>query len=445
MPDLKGKKIVVAGAGVSGVAAANFCHRRGARVWISDTRSGAEISGLVHLDAGIELDCDGHTHSVFLHADLIVLSPGIPLHTPVISAAVQAGIPVWGEIELASRFLSIPIIAITGTNGKSTVTSLCGHVLRACGEKVFVGGNIGTPLIEAVDGDYSVAVVELSSFQLESVVDFHPRVAVLLNISPDHLDRYADMHSYVHAKQRIFANQTETDLMVLNRDDAQVLDLAHPFSPRRICFSSRHILPQGLSLDLPFILWRRGDTEVRFDSNDLQLQGQHNLENVMAALAACSVREHDLHKMWQAACGFGGLPHRMELVRTLNGVRWYNDSKGTNIGSVEKSLCGFDTPVTLIAGGKDKGGDYALLRPVLMEKRPTLILLGAAADKMAAAWRDICPITMVASMEEAVTCAYRTTHAPGSVLLSPGCSSFDMFSSFAERGEVFAALVRALE
>jgi len=445
MPDLEGKHIVVAGAGLSGVAAANFCCRRGAHVCLSDTRPAAGIAGLAQLDPHIELDCAGHTDALFLNADLIILSPGIPLHVPVIRRALQARIPVWGEIELASRFLRIPIIAITGTNGKSTVTSLCGHILQRCGEQVFVGGNIGTPLIEAVDGDYSVAVVELSSFQLESVASFHPQVAVLLNISPDHLDRYADMPSYMQAKQRIFANQSTTDLMVLNRDDVQVLALARDFPARRICFSSAHVLEEGLSLDLPSMLWRHSDAEYRFDCNALQLQGLHNLENVMAALAACSERGHAPAAMWQAACEFTGLSHRMELVRTLNGVRWYNDSKGTNIGSVEKSLCGLDAPVTLIAGGKDKGGDYALLRPVLKEKRPQIILLGAAAEKMAAAWGDICHLTMTSSMKEAVEYAYQNTRAPGSVLLSPGCSSFDMFSSFAERGEVFAALIQALE
>ncbi|MGM0417013.1 MAG: UDP-N-acetylmuramoyl-L-alanine--D-glutamate ligase [Thermodesulfobacteriota bacterium] len=445
MPDLDGKRIVVAGAGVSGVAAANFCHSRGAHVCVSDTRPAREITGLEQLYPGIELDCGGHTDGIFQLADLIILSPGIPLHAPVISRAVQAGIPVWGEIELASRFLSTPIIAITGTNGKSTVASLCGHILQRCGEQVFVGGNIGTPLIEAVDGDYSVAVVELSSFQLESVATFHPQVAVLLNISPDHLDRYPDMHSYMEAKQRIFANQNATDLMVLNQDDLHVLALARDFPARRICFSSAYTLEEGVSLEFPSMVWRHGSEEHRFDCSALQLQGMHNLENVMAALAACSWRGHSPSTMWNAACGFTGLPHRMELVRTLNGVRWYNDSKGTNIGSVEKSLSGLDTPVTLIAGGKDKGGDYALLRPVLSEKRPHLILLGAAADKMAASWRDLCDITMVSSMEEAVTCAHQSTCAPGCVLMSPGCSSFDMFGSFVERGEVFAALVLALE
>lgn len=445
MEVLEGKHIVVAGAGLSGIAAANFCHRRGAYVSLSDIRPATAIAGLDKLDSGVELDCGAHTEAVFERAELIILSPGIALEVPIIRRAIEAGTPVWGEIELASRFLGIPIIAITGTNGKSTVTSLCGHILQHCAEQVFVGGNIGTPLIEAVDGPWSVAVVELSSFQLETVVSFHPQVAVLLNISPDHLDRYPDMHSYMQAKQNIFVNQTSADLMVLNRDDPEVCELAHGFTPRCMYFSTRNALPEGLSFAPPCIHWRWDDTQYRFDTSELKLQGLHNIENVMAALAACSVRGHDPVEMWHAACGFSGLPHRMELVRTLNGVRWYNDSKGTNIGSVEKSLRGLDVPVTLIAGGKDKGGDYALLRPVLKEKRPHLILLGAAAQKMAAAWGDICRITMVDSMEEAVASAYRHTCAPGSVLLSPGCSSFDMFSSFAERGEVFSALVRALE
>ncbi|MDY0292002.1 MAG: UDP-N-acetylmuramoyl-L-alanine--D-glutamate ligase [Desulfuromonadaceae bacterium] len=445
MLDLKGKHIVVAGGGLSGIAAANFCSSRGARVSLSDTRHANEITGLPQLDPSIELECGGHTEPLFLCADLIILSPGIPLHVPVINRALQAGIPVWGEIELASRFLNIPVLAITGTNGKSTVTSLCGHILRHCGEQVFIGGNIGTPLIEAVGGAYSVAVVELSSFQLETVTSFHPQVAVLLNISPDHLDRYADMSSYMEAKQRIFSQQDATDVVVLNQDDPQVLALAQGFPARRICFSSSQILAEGLSLESSSVLWRHSAAEYRFDCNALQLRGVHNLENVMAALAACSVRGHTPATMWKAACEFTALPHRMELVRTLNGVRWYNDSKGTNIGSVEKGLRSFDSPLTLIAGGKDKGGDYAILRPLLKEKQPQLILLGAAAEKMAAAWGDICDITMATSMQDAVKYAHQKTHAPGSVLLSPGCSSFDMFSSFTERGEVFTALVQALE
>lgn len=445
MTDLRGKKIVVAGAGVSGVAAANFCHRRGAQVILSDTRSADAITGLDRIASAIRLDCGGHTPSLFENADLIILSPGIPLHTPAIYSGVEAGVPVWGEVELASRFLQIPILAITGTNGKSTVTSLCGHILRTCGERMFVGGNIGTPLIEAVDGDYSIAVVELSSFQLESVVTFHPQVAVLLNLSPDHLDRYPDMHAYMQAKRNIFVRQNAADLMVLNQDDAQVLELAHGFEAQRMCFSSSTRIENGLSLDVPFIHWAFKGESYRFDARALQLEGTHNLENVMAALAACSVCGYAPEEMWEAACTFKGLPHRMELVRTLNGVRWYNDSKGTNIGSVEKSLSGLNPPVTLIAGGKDKGGDYALLRPILSEKRPHLILMGAAADKMAQAWGDLCRITRVGSMSEAVECACKYTQAPGSVLLSPGCSSFDMFSSFVERGEVFSALVRALE
>ncbi|MDD2558300.1 MAG: UDP-N-acetylmuramoyl-L-alanine--D-glutamate ligase [Desulfuromonas sp.] len=447
MLNLQGKHVVVAGAGLSGVAAATFCHRRGAHVVLSDVRAPAEID-LTRLDPGVTLDCGGHTRSVFEHADLVVVSPGIPLDVPILQQAARCGVKIVGEVELASWFIPAPLIAITGTNGKSTVTSLIGHILRHCGEKVFVGGNIGTPLIEAVDGDYAVVVVELSSFQLETVERFHASVAVMLNVSPDHLDRYPDMCSYKQAKKRIFNNQSANDLMVLNYDDAQVLAMTHKSQARPVLFSSNIRLETGFSVEhseRPCLVWCGCGEESKFDLAALQLKGIHNLENVMAAMAVCAHRGHDLNRIWEAACAFSGLPHRMELVRTLRGVCWYNDSKGTNIGSVEKSLCGLNGPVTLIAGGKDKGGDYALLRPLLEEKRPHLVLLGAAAQKMAAAWADICPVTMVASMEEAVQQAHLHTPAPGSVLLSPGCSSFDMFRSFTQRGEVYTALVMELE
>lgn len=459
MVDLRGKHIVVAGGGISGVAAATFCHRRGAHVVLSDVRTPAAID-LTRLDPGVTLDCGGHTDSLFAHADLIVLSPGIPLDIPVLQTAARSGVKIIGEVELASWFIRAPLIAVTGTNGKSTVTSLIGHILGHCGEKVFVGGNIGTPLIEAADGDYAVVVVELSSFQLETVAHFHAATVVMLNVSPDHLDRYPDMCSYMQAKKSVFGNQTPADLMVLNRDDAQVLALAQESQAQPLYFSSTVPLETGFSLEQPdsprlperagqsgrpCLRWRSSAEEYRFDPAALQLKGIHNLENVMAAMAACAQRGHNLDRIWEAACTFTGLPHRMELVRTLRGVCWYNDSKGTNIGSVEKSLRGLDGPVTLIAGGKDKGGDYALLRPLLKEKRPHLVLLGAAAQKMAAAWADICPVTMVASMAEAVQQAHTHTPTPGSVLLSPGCSSFDMFQSFTQRGEVFTALVMGLE
>lgn len=459
MCNLRGKHVVVAGAGISGVAAATFCYRRGAHVVLSDMRASADVD-LTRLDPGVALDCGGHTTSLFTHADLIIVSPGISLAVPVLQTAARCGVKIVGEVELASWFIRAPLIAVTGTNGKSTVTSLIGHILGHCSEKVFVGGNIGTPLIEAVGGDYTAVVVELSSFQLETVEHFHASTVIMLNVSPDHLDRYPSMCSYMQAKQKIFSNQNPADLMVLNWDDAQVLELAQISQAQPTYFSSTAQLETGFSLERSdpstqphrseqsgraFLRWRSCGEEFKFDPAELKLKGIHNLENVMAAMTVCAQRGHNLERIWEAACTFTGLPHRMEPVRTLRGVCWYNDSKGTNIGSVEKSLRGLDGPVTLIAGGKDKGGDYALLRPLLEEKRPHLVLLGAAAQKMATAWADICSITMVASMEEAVLQAQIHTPAPGSVLLSPGCSSFDMFRSFTQRGEVFTALVMALE
>jgi UDP-N-acetylmuramoylalanine--D-glutamate ligase len=444
--DWSGKRIVVVGAGKTGLALCAYFSARGAFITLSDRRAAAEIPGLSPLESrGVALDCGGHDAAVFTAADAVVISPGVSLEVPALVAARKAGIPILGEIEVAFGELASPLVAITGTNGKSTTTSVMGEVFRAWGRRTFVGGNLGTPLIEAVqESGWDYLVAELSSFQLEAIETFRPRYALLLNISEDHLDRYPDMQSYVAAKVRIFENMTTDDVAVLNASDSQVMEATAGIRPRRVLFSSAEVLAEGMGFDGETIVWRMAGEEERFAVADLQLRGRHNVENVMAALIPPLLEGCPPHLAWEAACAFPGLDHRMVQVRVLDAVTWYNDSKGTNVGSVVKSLEGLASPVTLIAGGRDKGGDYAPLAAAVREKVAHLILIGEAADRMAADLGGLTDTVRTSSLEEAVVLARDLTPPGGSVLLSPGCSSFDMFASYAERGEVFVRAVRAL-
>jgi UDP-N-acetylmuramoylalanine--D-glutamate ligase len=439
------KEVMVVGAGRSGCGLARFFRERGARVTLSDRRPAGEVAEAVGLAAaGIRLDLGGHSTELFNAADLIALSPGVPPEIPAVVGAAARGVPVWGEVEIAWRELPQPLVAITGTNGKSTVTTIMGAAFQAWGRHTFVGGNLGTPLIEAVGGNWDWLVVELSSFQLETVVSFRPRWAVLLNLTEDHLDRYPDMDAYQAAKARLFENQEPVDWVVLNADDPRALAAAGAARGRRSLFSGTRSLAEGMSLVGEELIWRWQGRETHFPSRELLIRGQHNLENVMAALIPPLVEGCPPAVAWAAATAFRGLPHRMELVATVNDVRWYDDSKGTNIGSVGKSLAGLEPPVTLIAGGKDKQGDLTPLCEPIAAKVRTLILIGQAAPRMAAAYRGLTAIHHAASMAEAVALSARLTPAGGTVLLSPGCSSFDMFSGFEERGRVFAEAVRNL-
>ncbi|HBT81911.1 MAG: UDP-N-acetylmuramoylalanine--D-glutamate ligase [Desulfuromonadales bacterium GWD2_61_12] len=439
-------QVVVVGAGGTGLALCTYFCQRGARVLLSDRRQAAAIAGLAPLvAAGVELDLGGHATARFVAADLVVISPGVPLDVPALIAAAAAGVPVLGEIEIAARDCTAPLVAITGTNGKSTTTTVMGEIFAAWGKTTFVGGNLGTPLIEATKrDDWDWIVAEISSFQLEAIDQFHPRYGLLLNLTEDHLDRYPDMAAYVAAKLRIFERMTADDVAILNAEDPLVLSATAAIAPRRVYFSSRRLLPEGIGFDGTALVWRHAGREVRFAAAELQLRGTHNLENVMAALLPPLLAGCPAALAWQTACAFAGLEHRMRVVRVLDGVTWYNDSKGTNVGSVVKSLAGLNRPVTLIAGGKDKGGDYLPLAPLIKEKVTTLVLIGQATDRIAAALGHLTTTRRAASLEEAVQLAREVTPAGGSVLLSPGCSSFDMFSGYVERGEVFTRAVLAL-
>ncbi len=440
-----GQQVVVVGAGRSGRSLADFFLRRGARVILSDSRTTAQLPDCASLAAqGVVFDFGGHSPRWFASADLVVVSPGVTLTLPVLETARQRGVPVLGEIEIAFRELKAPLVGITGTNGKSTTTCLMGEVFRAWGRKTFVGGNLGTPLIEAVEQHWDWLIAEISSFQLEAVENFRPRYGLLLNLSPDHLDRYPDMNAYLAAKQRLFVNMKESDVAVLNGDDPQVVSLVGDGVCRKVLFSSSRPLEQGMSLEGKDLVWRWRDTEQRFNGAELRLCGGHNRENVMAALIPPLLEGCPPATAWAAVCAFGGLEHRMVRVRDLDGVAWYDDSKATNVGSVVKSLDGLAAPVTLIAGGRDKGGDYAPLAKAVEGRVAHLILIGEAAERMSRALHGRAAIHRIPTLKEAVRLARQLTPSGGAVLLSPACSSFDMFRSYSERGELFSHYVQQL-
>lgn len=445
--ELADKRIVVVGLARTGVAVARFVALRGARTTITDMKDKAALAPFLEQLAGTEvvLELGGHSDATFLEADLIVVSPGVPMDIKPLALARAHGRTIISEIELASRFITAPMIAITGTNGKTTTTTLTGEICSGCGFATFVGGNIGNPLIELVESGQAVerVVVELSSFQLEGIEQFRPRVAVLLNISEDHLDRYASYREYIDAKVRIFENQTGEDFAVMNMDDPIVADIATRLAARIIPMSQRRELDQG-------IFHREGEIVFRWDGREeiiptagFRIKGVHNIENIMASLAASMVTGCPADRARQAVENFRGLPHRMELVRELDGVSWYEDSKATNVGSVEKALASFND-ITLIAGGKDKGGSYAPLADLVRERVRHMILIGEARERMSRELGGLTDTRMADTLEEAVAVAFQVTGRGGVVLFSPACSSFDMFRDYEDRAERYKALVRAL-
>ena len=443
--DFQNTRVVVIGAGRSGQALVRFFLERGATVALSDRRSREELGGLDALKGlSVRLDLKGHDLDLFAHADLIAVSPGVPLDSEPLQLAASCNIPLLGEVELAAREITAPIVGVTGTNGKSTTTSLIGEIMQACGKKSFVGGNLGTPLVEACDTEYDTVVVELSSFQLETIERFHPQFGLLLNLSPDHLDRYAGLADYYAAKMNLFRNMTAADYAVLNADDPEICRLSEEIAATKVWFSAHGRLVDGLIRLGDKLVWNFGGQDIPLPLAQLQLAGEHNIENAMAAMIPALLLGYPAQPAWDAVCAFTGLEHRMRPVRQLNGVTWYNDSKGTNVGSVVKSLAGLESGVTLIAGGKDKGGDYAPLRPLLEQKVACLILIGEAAQRMAGELAGTCEIRLVADLAAAVRQAYEITPPGGTVLLSPACSSFDMFANYQVRGCEFERLVRAL-
>jgi UDP-N-acetylmuramoylalanine--D-glutamate ligase len=443
-PDLVGKKVVVVGLGRTGEAAADFLLARGARVVVTDARPESDLpqvaARLRNLGAVVELG--GHLDSTFTGADLILLSPGVPPEIRPLALARAHGVPITGEIELASRYVSAPIIAVTGTNGKTTVTSLLGEIIRKAGRKAFVGGNIGNPLIEFVAGGEEVefVVLEVSSFQLETIEEFKPEVGLWLNATPDHLDRYHSLEDYYLAKARLFRRQSADDVAVLNADDPVVT--AVPTRARRLLFSRLGQVESGAWLQGDRLVFRPdGGAKEELPLADIKLVGAHNQENIMAAVLCSLALGLDFAPVAAAVSAFTGLPHRVELVGEYHGVRYYDDSKGTNVGAVIKSLEGFTNPVILIAGGRDKAGDFRPLKELVRQKVKLLVLIGEAAADMNKILGGETETVIAKDMAEAVALSSQRSLPGDVVLLSPACASFDMFRDYGHRGRVFADLV----
>jgi UDP-N-acetylmuramoylalanine--D-glutamate ligase len=449
MVELAGKRVLVVGLGRSGTAVAILCAARGAFVTVTDKRAADVLSpALAELPRNIDVEIGGHRAATFLAADLIVLSPGVPV-IPELVAARAAGVAVTGEMELASRFVDATMAAITGTNGKSTTTTLAGAMTRASGRPTFVGGNLGDPLALAVGtpagSPGGACVVEVSSFQLETVETFSPRVAVLLNITPDHLDRYADLEHYAATKARIFAAQHASDFAVVNLDDPLAVRQTEGIRARCLGFSLEKSLSEGAWLDGQELVVRLPGTRTEsYPTAVPALVGRHNQANALAALLASRLLGATHAEALRALTEFQPLAHRMELVAKAGGVLFYDDSKGTNVGAVVAALDGFPRRVVLIAGGRDKGGDYAPLAQAMARVGRAAVLIGEAAEKIEAAFRSIVPVERAATMEDAVGAAARFAQPGDAVVLSPACSSFDMFRDYAHRAQVFRAAVERL-
>ncbi len=446
--ELKDKKILIVGLARTGASVARFLAERGADVTVTDMKDQTSLAPFLEKLAGLQIryELGSHSDNTFLAADMIVVSPGVPMDIPPLVLARTRGRLVVSEIELACNFIQVPIVAITGTNGKTTTTTLVGEIFRGCGYKVFVGGNIGQPLIDLVTSGETVdfVVAEISSFQLEAIRTFRPQVAVLLNITEDHLDRYATYQEYIDAKARIFENQTAGDFAVLNVDDPVVASCADKIRARVVCMSQRRESEQGIYYQDGCITFAWDGRKESFPTGHFKLRGVHNIENIMAALASTLLMGCDARAARNAVEQFSGLHHRMELVKIIDDVAYYNDSKGTNVGSVVKSLESFAGNVTLIAGGKDKGGDYAPLAELVKERVRHLILLGEARQRICDCLGNLTDTHMVSTLEEAVALAQRITASGGVVLFSPACSSFDMFRNYEERGDLFVSLVHGL-
>ncbi len=447
--DLKDKRVLVVGLGKSGVASALFLKSRGARVTVSDSKPEAELRDeiLLLLEHGITVETAGHGDRTFRGQDLIVVSPGVPVDAPQLVQARNLGEPVIGEIELAAQFLAGPIVAITGANGKTTTTSLAGEIIAAGNFSTLVGGNIGTPAISFVDqaGAATWTVLEVSSFQLETIVAFHPRIAVVLNITPDHLDRHKTFDNYVNAKARIFENQRTEDFSILNADDPTAAALAGRTRAQVIWFSRKKEVERGAFARGGHLYFRDGSEEREImPLAEIPLKGAHNLENVLAGVSVGMIVGCDGQQVRQAVRNFKAVEHRLEFVARVAGVDYYNDSKATNVDATIKALESFPANIHLILGGKDKGSDYSVLHELLRDRVKRVYTIGAAASKIESQLRDVAEIEHSETLENAIRHASESAVAGDIILLAPACASFDQFQSYEHRGRVFKETVHSL-
>jgi UDP-N-acetylmuramoylalanine--D-glutamate ligase len=446
--DLQGKRVLVVGLARTGVTVSLFGAGYGAVVTAVDEKPEAELAETAARlrAAGVKLELGAHTAASFLAQDLIVVSPGVPANLPALELARAKGIPVWSEIELAWRFLRGKLVAITGSNGKTTTTSLVAHILKTAGVPTLVGGNIGTPLLALVESstDSSVTVAEISSFQLETIQDFRPEVGVLLNLTPDHLDRHASFEAYAAAKMRLFENQLDRDAAVLNADDPEITKRM-PSRPHTYWFSRQKRVAEGAFLRDGEIVFRADGAEtVVARQNEIPLRGDHNLENVLAACAAAYLAGAPAAAIAGGVKTFRAVEHRLEFVAEAGGVEFYNDSKATNVDATLKAIEAFPGPMIVILGGKDKGSPYTPLVEPLRQRARLTLLIGAAADKIAADLGAL-PVEQAGTLERAVKRAMESARPGDVVLLAPACSSFDQFENYEHRGRVFKELVARLE
>lgn len=470
--DLKNKRVLVVGLGKSGIAAAFFLRDLGARVTVSDSRSATALAKDIPalLDAGIMVESGGHGLLTFRRQDLIVVSPGVPLDTPEVAQAITFGLPVIGELELASRFLKGKVVAITGSNGKTTTTTLIGKIFADAGLATLVGGNIGLPVVELVEqsaelvrreeADSSASlrndkqeegvwsVLEVSSFQLETTVEFHPNIALVLNITPDHLDRHKTFARYAAAKAMITAQQTPDDFLILNAEDVPTQMVAAKTRAQIYWFSGVRRIKQGAFVHGETLFWlpkEGGNPEPVLPIAEITLRGSHNIENVLAAVCAAKLGGIASEFIRASVAAFHAVEHRLEPVRSLRGVTYYNDSKATNVDATLKALASFPGGVHLILGGKDKDSDYTQLSPLLRERAVAVYTIGSAAEKIQRELAGVVKIVPAGTLQSAVQTASAEAKSGDVVLLAPACSSFDQFDNYEHRGRVFRELVAQLE
>jgi UDP-N-acetylmuramoylalanine--D-glutamate ligase len=459
---LEGRRVTVVGLARSGVAAAHLLREAGALVTVADRKERAELLGVLSAveESAINVVLGSSYETALATAELVVVSPGVPYRMEGLERVRRRGVKVISELDLASRFIPVPILALTGTNGKSTTVTMIGKMLQASGEKVFVGGNLGTAFSEAAiqslramkEGrscPYDAAVVEVSSFQLETVEQFHPWIAAILNVTVDHQDRYESIAEYIAAKNRIFENQTSSDIALFNIDDPQVSVLRHGVKARPFGFTRRPSLPSDLAggtyLEHGRIMTTiDGRTQEICARSELKIMGDHNVENAMVAVTYALLSGCPLDIVRRVLREFPGLEHALEVVRDRRGVRFINDSKGTNVDATLKALHSIEQPIWLIAGGRDKGGDFSRLAPAIQQRVKRLILIGEAAPLIADAVRDYQAIARAASLQEAVELAASEARAGDVVLMSPACASFDMFADYQDRGRQFKGVVQSL-
>ncbi len=449
--ELKNKRVLVVGLGKSGVSAALFLRKQGARVTVSDTRPSEALAKEIPalLQAGVMVETGGHGVLTFRRQDLVVVSPGVPLSTPELQQVRRYGTPLIGELELAAQSLQGEVIAITGSNGKTTTTSLLGHIFQHAGRQSLVGGNIGLPVVELVaqSTPESTNILEVSSFQLETIQSFHPHIAMVLNITPDHLDRHGSFENYAAAKARITENQTATDFLILNAEDKPTQMIAAKTAAQIFWFSGLRRIKQGAFVHedgVYFLAAEGGTPEPVMPLSGIHLRGAHNVENVLAAVCAARLAGIPAQAIREAIAGFQAVDHRLQFIANVRGVDYYNDSKATNVDATQKALLSFEKGIRLILGGKDKGSDYTVLAPLLHERVRAVYTIGAAAEKIEQQLKDTVPIRHTETLDNAVREATTEAEPGDTVLLAPACASFDQFESYEHRGRAFADLVRNL-